>query len=228
MNSKILYKVNFIQKSWKLFNNSIIYNRVGFKCICITVSRQNTQISLKLFARATESGRPTGGCTFGKILPINVPKGYRWGHSCFMIIKFQSRQNNATWNPVFTLPLWILLKPWTLSFKTDTITGKVVTVKVTGRTQKVDNYFAKEEFGQAMSSTELRNICGSNVGNEFGVMLREKDLTNQNFSHDINSSDWVKYRWRHKGSIAALLSPYFTAESWGYYNQWKVQDLKDL
>ena len=46
------------KKSWsKSFNNGIVYNRVGFKCICTTISRQYTELFYRLFTRATESGR---------------------------------------------------------------------------------------------------------------------------------------------------------------------------
>ena len=71
--------VNFIRKSWsKSFNNGIVYNRFGFKCICLTISRQYTEFFYKLFTRATQSGRSMGGCNFRNILSINVPKCYGW------------------------------------------------------------------------------------------------------------------------------------------------------
>ena len=74
-NKMRLSAVNFIRKSCsKSFNNGNIHNRVGFKCICATISRQNTELPYKLFTRATDSGKSMGGCTFGNILPINVPK----------------------------------------------------------------------------------------------------------------------------------------------------------
>ena len=45
---------------------------------------------------------------------------------CFPTRNFQIRQKSTIWNLVFTLPLRILMKPWTLSFKKDTITAKYV------------------------------------------------------------------------------------------------------
>ena len=62
------------KSSSKSFNNGIIENRVGLKCICETVSRQHTQLFYKLFTIATESGRSTRVCNVRKILPIIVPK----------------------------------------------------------------------------------------------------------------------------------------------------------
>ena len=122
-----LSAVNFIKKSWsKSFKNGIVYNRVGFKCISATISRQYTELFHKLHTRATESGWSTVGCNFRNILPINVPKCYEGKIYVFWQKNFQSHQNSITWNLVFTLPLRILLKPWTFSFKKDTITAKTV------------------------------------------------------------------------------------------------------
>ena len=44
--------------------------------------------------------------------------------SCFLIKNFQIRQKTFNWNPVFTLPIQILLKLWTLSFREDTTTAE--------------------------------------------------------------------------------------------------------
>ena len=44
----------------------------------------------------------------------------------FLTRNFQSRQNFTIWNLIFTLPLRILLKSRTVSFKKDTITAKIV------------------------------------------------------------------------------------------------------
>ena len=49
-----------------------------------------------------------------------------------------------------------------------------VTVKVFRRTQKVEIHLANEGSGLGFFSTDLGHIFGSNVGNEFGVMLRGK------------------------------------------------------
>ena len=43
--------------------------------------------------------------------------------------------------------------------------------KVSRKTQKVEIYLANEGSGLAFFSTDLGNNFGSNVGNEFGVML---------------------------------------------------------
>ena len=77
MNKMRSSAANFIRKSWsKSFNIGIVYNRVAFKCICATISRQNTELFYKLFTRATESGWSMGGCNFRNILHIKVPKSY--------------------------------------------------------------------------------------------------------------------------------------------------------
>ena len=60
-----------------------------------------------------------------------------------------------------------------------------VTVKVSRRTQKVEIYLANEGSGLAFFSTDLGHIFGSNVGNEFGVMLRGKGVHKPEFAYDI-------------------------------------------
>ena len=49
-----------------------------------------------------------------------------------------------------------------------------ITVEVTGRTQKLQIYLANKGCGLAHFSTDLGHVSGSNVGNEFRVMLRGK------------------------------------------------------
>ena len=49
-----------------------------------------------------------------------------------------------------------------------------IKVKVSRRTQKVEIYLANEGSGLNFFSTDPRHIFGSNIGNEFGVMLRGK------------------------------------------------------
>ena len=115
--------------------------------------------------------------------------------------------------------------------------GNCITVKVSRRTRKVVIYLANERSGLAFFSMDLGHILWSIVGNEFGVKLRKK-MTSQartclwHFPHtlspDIHGPDWVQYRWRHKGSIAALLSCYFEAQIWRHYNHWTVHELSDI
>ena len=62
---------------------------------------------------------------------------------------------------------------------------KCITIKVSGRTQKVEIYFANEGPGLAFFSTDLGHIFGSNFGNEFGVMLRGKGPHKPGFAYDI-------------------------------------------
>ena len=49
-----------------------------------------------------------------------------------------------------------------------------ITVKASRRTQKIEIYLTNEESGLAFFSMDLGHIFGSNVGNEFGVILRGK------------------------------------------------------
>ena len=50
--------------------------------------------------------------------------------------------------------------------------GSFLTIKVSRKMQKVEIYVANDVSGFAFFSTDLGHIFGSNVGNEFEVMLR--------------------------------------------------------
>ena len=60
-----------------------------------------------------------------------------------------------------------------------------ITVKVCRRTQKIEIYLANEGCGLTFFSTGLGHIFGSNVGSEFGVMLRGKGLHKPEFAYDL-------------------------------------------
>ena len=60
-----------------------------------------------------------------------------------------------------------------------------IKVKVSRRAQKVEIYLANEGSGLAFFSMDLGLIFGSNVGNEFGVMLRGKRTHKPEFAYDI-------------------------------------------
>ena len=180
-----LSAVNFIRKSWsKSFNNRIVYNRVGFKCICTTISRQNTEIFYKLFARATESGWSMGGCNFRNILPINVPKCY--GGEIF----FDKKLSNSS--GIFYLERGLYPSITDIVEAMNILIQKrhnhseiCIKVKVSRRTQKVEIYLANEGSGLAFFSTDLGHIFGSNFGNDFGVKLRGKGPHKPDFAYEI-------------------------------------------
>ena len=80
-----------------------------------------------------------------------------------------------------------------------------VTVKLSRRTQKVDIYLAKEGSGLAFFSTDLGHIFGSNVGNDFGVMLRGKGPHKPQFAYDIvRIHSLMIYRFSHDCCVAFL------------------------
>ena len=60
-----------------------------------------------------------------------------------------------------------------------------IKVRVSGRTQKVEIYLANEASGIAIFSTDMGHNFGSNVGNEYGVMLRGKGPHKPEFAYDI-------------------------------------------
>ena len=60
-----------------------------------------------------------------------------------------------------------------------------ITVKLSRRTQKAEIHLANEGSVLALFSIDLGHIFGSNVGNEFGVMLREKGPHKPELAYDI-------------------------------------------
>ena len=111
-----------------------------------------------------------------------------------------------------------------------------ITVKVSRRTQKVEIYLAKEGSGLAFPSTDLGHIFGSNVGNEFGVMLRGKGPHEPEFAFDIvriHSSiiytDLIEYNIVGDTLVSMLdCFFYFEAQGWRHYNYWTVHELSDI
>ena len=85
------------------------------------------------------------------------------------------------WDPVVTFRWRKLSKPWWLSYKNDKITAKTVSqLKCLEGRKTVGIYLANEISGIAFLSTDLGQTFRSRVGDEFGVVLKKKDLTNQN------------------------------------------------
>ena len=69
-----------------------------------------------------------------------------------------------------------------------------ITAKVSRKTQKVEIYLANEASGLAFFSTDLGHVFGSNVGNEFGLMLRGKGPHKPEFAYDlVRIHSLVKY-----------------------------------
>ena len=62
---------------------------------------------------------------------------------------------------------------------------KCIKGKVSRRTQKVEIYLANGGSSLPFFSTDLGQIFGSNVGNEFQVMLRGKGTHKQEFANEI-------------------------------------------
>ena len=60
-----------------------------------------------------------------------------------------------------------------------------INIKVSRRSQKVEIYLANEGSGLAFFSTDLGHIFGSNVGIEFGAMLRGKGPHKPEFAYHI-------------------------------------------
>ena len=117
------------------------------------------------------------GCNFSNILPINAPKchgGKKLAKSSeFYCPRFypSNADNVEAMN--------------TLIQEKHNHSENCITVRVSGRTERVEIYIANEGSGLAVLSKELGHIFGSNVGNEFGVMLRGKGPHKPKTAYDI-------------------------------------------
>ena len=120
---------------------------------------------------------------------------------CFFARNFQSRQNPTIWNLFFILPLRILMKPWTFSFKKDTITAKIVS-KLMCLEQLKNLRFTLQMKDLVLPS--LAQTWEKSSELMFAMKLvwcwEEKDLTIPNLLptmsaytlfHDIKRRDWA-------------------------------------
>ena len=115
--------------------------------------------------------------------------------SCFLIKALRTSQIFTFGIPLYNLQILNVLKPWTLLFKKDTITASYITVTVYRGRQKNETYLKNEESGLPVFKVDLRYFFDKLVCNEFGLMLRGKDLTNQNllFKFYANSLSWCTH-----------------------------------
>ena len=103
--------------------------------------------------------------------------------------------------------------------------------------QKVEIYLANEGSGLAFFITDLGHIFGSNVGNEFGVMLRGEGPHKQESDYDIVCihslmiyTDLIEYNivGDTKAPLMRCFLFYFEAQGWRHYNDWRVHELSDI
>ena len=103
------------------------------------------------------------------------------GNLRFLTRHFQSHQNSITWNLVFNPSITDIVEAMNILIQErHNHSENCIKVKVSRKIQKVEICLANEASGLAFFSTDLGHIFGSNVGNEFGVMLRGKGPHNQN------------------------------------------------
>ena len=140
-----------------------------------------------------------GSCNFRKILPFNVPKYNRgeiqvfWWKTFKIYVNLQSR----TWSIHFH---YRHCGSHEYAFSREKQPQRNITVKVSRRSQRVVIILANDTSGLAFYSTDLGQIFGKNVGNEFGVLMIGKGPHEPEFAYDnvrIHSlmiySDLVEY-----------------------------------
>ena len=232
-----LSAVNFIRNSWsKSFNYGIVYNRVGFKCISATFSRQYTELFYKFVTRASKSG--CSGKWEVAISEISYPSMYQnvtEGKFMFFDKKLSKSSEFFYLEPGlypssadFVEAMNILIQ------ERHNHSENCIKVKVSRKTQKVEIYLANEASSIAFFTTDLGHIFGSNVGNDLGLMLRGKGPHKPDFAYDIVRThslmiymDLIENNivGDTRAPIAALLSFHFKAQSWRHYSHWTIYEL---
>ena len=112
-------------------------------------------------------------------------------NSCVSTKNFQSRQNSTFWSLDFNLPWRILLKLWTLAFhshswKTQSQRKLAISrLKCLDWREKKWDLPSKGKMWSCIFTLPVVHIFGTDVGNEFGVMLTKKGPRKLEFAYDI-------------------------------------------
>ena len=108
------------------------------------------------------------------------------GNLSFLTRNFQSLQTFTIWNLVVYPSITVFVEAMnTVIQERHNHSETCITVEVSRRTKKVEIYLASEGSGLAFFRTDLGHIFGNIVGNEFGVMLREKGPHKPKFAYDL-------------------------------------------
>ena len=126
-----------------------------------------------------------GGFNFKNILPINVKK-VKEGEIMFFDKKLSKSSELYYLEPGLYPSITDIVGAMnTLIQERHNHSENCITVEVSRRTRKVEIYLANETSGLVFFSAYLGHIFGSNVGNEFEVMLRRKGPHKPEFAYDI-------------------------------------------
>ena len=172
--------VNSIKRSRSTsINNGNIYNRIDFKCICATFSKQYTQHFYKLLIGRPEWGQSRGSCNFGYNLPVIVPNCHRAKIHVFLRKNFESRRTFTICSPVFTFPLRILLKQKNLTQKRQNHNANtVLPLKALDERKRLRFGWQLKDLLLYFFSADFGHFFSSNVHNVVGVMLRGQGTRN--------------------------------------------------
>ena len=169
-----------------------------------------------------------GGCNFGNILPINVPKDNR-GEFNFFDKKLSKSTSTFSIEPGLYISITDIVEAInTVTQERNNHNETCITVKVSRRTQKLVIMLANASTGLAFCSTDWGDIFGNNVGNEFGILMIGKGPHEPKFAYDIVRIRSLQHCWRHKSSPATMLSFYLKATGRRHYNNWTVHELSDI
>ena len=177
--------VNFIKKNWSTsFNNRIVYKTVGFFCICTELFPDNRLSSFRNFLPEHLILEGQGELSF---FEKSYPSRYKIvTEGKFMFFK---KKFKFVWFLIIETGFYpsitdIFETMNTLIQKRPNYSESCIKVKTSRGTQN-EIYLAKEGSGLAFFRADVRHIFSSNVGNEFGVILRGKGPHTTEFVSDV-------------------------------------------
>ena len=154
-----LSAVNFIKKSWsKSFNNGMVHNRVGFKCIRTTFFRHYTEFFYKLLPEQLNLDGQWE-VAISEISYTSMYQKFTEGKLMFFDNKLSKSLELYHREPGLYPSITDIVEAMnTLIQEKHNHSKNCIKVKVSPRTQKVDIYLANEGFGLGFFSTDLRHI----------------------------------------------------------------------
>ena len=144
-------------------------------------------VLLKTFYRNKLLLKANGRLQFGENLTHQCTKISQRENLCFFFIKKLPKLSEFYYLESGLCPTLtdIFEAMNTLILERHNHSESCITLKASRKTQKVEIHLAKEASGLAFFSTDLEYLFSSNVGNEFGVMLRGKGPHKPEIAHDI-------------------------------------------
>ena len=178
--------LNFIRKSWsESFNNGIVYNRVGFKCIC-TFFSASTLSSFTNFLPKQLNLDGQWEVATSEISYPSIHQNVIGGKFMFFDKKLSKSSECHYLEPGLYPFHYVFCWSHEHSHLRKTQSQRKLYHRWSvSRNAKSWDLPGKCRIGSSILSTDLEHFFGGNIGNEFGVMLRGKGPHKTKSASDI-------------------------------------------